>query len=267
MIRPANVFLNEKFILLLIILNALTIFLQGFEGDGSAFSLWLEGCDQCLTALFLVEALTKLGYHGARRYFGDRWNLLDFTLVVLALPSLAVWLSGSSFLDLDYLLAFRVLRIFKFFRVLRFIPNIDGLLRSVVRAMRSSVLVVFAFFIFNFIIAILSFSFYHDLAPEYFNDPLMSLYSTFRIFTVEGWYEIPDAIAERSSPAVAFLTRIYFVGLLFGGGVIGLSLINSIFVDTMLSDNNEELEIQVARLESKLDTLLARQAGKIEDEA
>ncbi len=252
-----GLFLNERFILLLIVLNALTIFLQGFDQDGTTVANWLEGFDQAFTLCFLVEALVKITSSGARRYFREAWNLFDFVLVALALPSFCIWALGLEFLDLDFLLIFRVLRIFKFFRVLRFIPNIEHLLRGVARASRSSVIILFAFFVFNFIISILSFSFYRGLAPEYFSDPLLALYSTFKVFTVEGWYEIPDLIAERASPATAFFTRIYFVVLLFGGGIFGLSLINSIFVDNMLSDNTEELEKQVARIEDKIDRLLA----------
>lgn len=253
-----GLFLNERFILLLIVLNALTIFLQGFDQDGSSFSVWLEGFDQAFTFCFLIEAMVKIASGGFRRYFHEAWNGFDFILLVLALPSLIVWALGLHFIDLDFLLIFRVLRIFKFFRVLRFIPNIEHLLRGVARASRSSVIILFAFFVFNFIVSILSFSFYRNLAPEFFSDPLLALYSTFKVFTVEGWYEIPDLIAERSSPATAFFTRIYFVGLLFGGGIFGLSLINSIFVDNMLSDNTEELEKQVDRIEKKLDALIAR---------
>jgi len=253
-----RLFLNDRFILLLILLNAAAIFLQGFGKDDVATSRHLEGFDNLLTLLFLVEAVVKLVHYRPRNYFRDGWNTFDFSLVMLAMPSLAIWAFGVGVVDLNFLLIFRVLRVFKFFRVLRIIPDIDHLFRGVVRAARSSVIIVFAFFIFNFIISILSFSFYHGLAPEYFGDPLIALYSTFKVFTVEGWYEIPDLIAERSSSSVAFFTRLYFVGLLIGGGIFGLSLINSIFVDNMLSDNTEELEKQVARIEGKLDELMRR---------
>jgi voltage-gated sodium channel len=72
---------------------------------------------------------------------------------------------------------------------------------------------------------------------------------------VGGWYEIPDLIASRSSSLVEILSKLYFVGLLLGGGILGLSLVNSIFVDAMVSDNNEELERQVTRLSDKIDIL------------
>jgi len=247
--------LNDRFILVLIIINAATIFLQGFE---FSFTGALENADHLLTLIFLLEAIAKITTLSARAYFRDTWNLFDLTLVLLALPSLAVWAFGVDLVALNFLMVFRILRVFKFFRVLRFIPNIEHLLLGVTRAIRSSILIVFAFFIFNFILAILSFTFYRHIAPEYFSNPLLAFYSTFKVFTIEGWYEIPDLIAERSSAPMAFFARLYFVALLFGGGIFGLSLINSIFVDNMLADNTEELEKQIARVEEKLDELLKR---------
>jgi voltage-gated sodium channel len=256
-----RLFLSDRFILLLISLNAMVIFLHGFEREPTPFGAWLERADHLLTLLFLLEAGLKLAHLGRVSYFRDGWNRFDFALVVLALPSLVIWAFDIDAVKLHFLLIFRVLRVFKFFRVLKFIPNIDHLVAGIGRAARSSVIILMAFFIFNFIVAVLSFSFYGHVAPEYFGDPLISFYSTFKVFTVEGWYEVPDTIAERTSATVGLFTRIYFVVLLFGGGIFGLSLINSIFVDNMMSDNTEALEGQVARLEAKVDELLRRREG------
>lgn len=253
-----RLFLNERFILLLITLNAVVIFLHGFEQEPTPLGKLLETADHALTILFLLEAVVKLAYLGWPAYFRDGWNRFDFTLVLLAMPSLIIWAFDLDAVKLQFLLIFRVLRVFKFFRVLKFIPDIDHLMAGIGRAARSSVIILMAFFIFNFIIAVLSFSFYGRLAPEYFGDPLISFYSTFKVFTVEGWYEIPDTIAERAGPTVALFTKMYFVVLLFGGGIFGLSLINSIFVDNMMSDNTNALEQQVERLEAKVDVLLKR---------
>jgi voltage-gated sodium channel len=98
-------------------------------------------------------------------------------------------------------------------------------------------------------------SLYKNIVPEYFKNPLNSFYSIFRLFSVEGWYEIPDLIAVRTSPFIGFISKLYFSILLLGGGILGLSLVNSIFVDAMVSDNTYELEKQVSRLSEKIDTL------------
>jgi voltage-gated sodium channel len=118
--------------------------------------------------------------------------------------------------------------------------------------------VLIGFLIYNFIVAILSCFFYRQLAPEYFGNPLTSFYTIFRIFTVEGWYEIPDIISARSSNAISFLTKLYFTVILLTGGIFGLSLVNSIFVDAMVSDNNDALEKKVNELQKKIDLLLER---------
>jgi voltage-gated sodium channel len=97
---------------------------------------------------------------------------------------------------------------------------------------------------------------FRELAPEYFKDPLLALYSIFKVFTVEGWFEIPDTIAARASETVAFFVRIYFIIILFFGGIFGLSLVNSIFVDSMISDNNDEIERKLVEMDKKIERLL-----------
>ena len=99
-------------------------------------------------------------------------------------------------------------------------------------------------------------SLFKDLAPEYFATPLDSIYSVFRLFTVEGWYDIPDAITVSISPAWGKIVRFYFCILLLLGGILGMSFINSIFVDAMVSDNNDDVKAQLAEMEKKIDKLL-----------
>ena len=255
-----KVFLNDVFLLLIISLNALIIFLQGFFSVTSSTGQLLEISDHIFTSLFIIEATIKIQSFGSRGYFKDTWNVFDFSLVLIALPSLVMAFTPFEMISLDFLLTLRILRVFKFFRVLKFIPNIENLLSGLFRAVQSSVMIIFAFLIFNFIFAVLSFSFFAEVAPEHFSNPLISFYSTFKIFTVEGWYEIPDLIAERTeSVGFVFFARIYFVLLLFGGGIFGLSLINSIFVESMMSDNNNEVLERISQLENKIDKLFKKQ--------
>ncbi|MCQ2147322.1 MAG: hypothetical protein MJZ16_07385, partial [Bacteroidales bacterium] len=93
-----------------------------------------------------------------------------------------------------------------------------------------------------------------DVAPEYFGTPLDAIYSTFRICTVEGWYDIPDSITSVY-PGWGNWIRLYFIFIVTAGGIIGLSLVNSIFVDAMVSDNNDELTDKVDELTKKIEEL------------
>jgi len=250
-----SLFINEYNILILIIINAITIIIQGFTNIPSQFLHWAFLIDNIISLLFIIEMTIKLNHFGRRAYFSSGWNRLDFILVLISTPSLILLFYHSSTLDIGFLYTLRLLRTFKFFRFLKFVPNIEHLILGIKRAMKASLLIFFAFFIFNLIVALFSNYMFREIAPEFFGNPLTSFYSIFKIFTVEGWYEIPDAIAENTSETTAFMVKLFFVGILIAGGVIGLSLVNSIFVDAMVSDNTNNLEVKVAQLESKIDEL------------
>ena len=253
-----RLFLNEKFILMIIFINAIVIFLQGFD-----FSLFLKNSldhfDNIITLVFVIEMIIKLKQFGTKSFFHSNWNKFDFTLVLLAMPSLLIWMTGTTFVDLDFLLILRVTRAFKFFRFLRFFPQIDELISGVKRAIKASLVLFLGLFIFIFITSIVSTFLFKDFSAEYFGDPMKSFYSVFKVFTVEGWYEIPDQLSEtvsKDSPKLGVFITVFFSFILLLGGIFGLSIVNSIFVDTMVSDNNDELEAKVESLERKIDLLL-----------
>lgn len=253
-----SLLLNDRFILILILINVGILFATGFilpEGLLNKLNL----ADQLITLLFVAEMVAKLRTYSVRGYFRDNWNTFDFILVLIAIPALLTWVLPMDLLSLDFLLALRTLRVFKFFRFIRFVPNIDKIIRGAFNAAKASLLILLAFFIFNFTVSLITCFLFRDSAPTFFGDPLIAFYSTFKIFTVEGWYEIPDVIAETTdSNIIVFFTRLYFITILFIGGIFGLSLVNSIFVDAMISENNNEMEADLKRLEEKMDQVLER---------
>ena len=253
-----SILLNDKFILGLIIVNSFIIFLQGFDYTLISKQL-LYHIDNLITLIFVFELIIKIIEHRFSEFIKSGWNIFDSILIILALPSLYFWAFGNGISRFDFLLVLRIARIFKFFRFIKFIPNVNQLINGIQRALKASILVLFGFFIYNFIISVLSCFIYKNIAPEYFSNPVLSFYSIFKIFTVEGWYEIPDFIAKNSNQTIGILTKIYFIVILITGGIFGLSLVNSIFVDAMVSDNNDELERKVGSLENKIDQLLNNQ--------
>lgn len=249
-----KLFLNNNFIIALIVLNVIVIFVGGF----GVFQNLINFLDISITILFILELLIKIN-HQKKDFFNEYWNVFDFILVLFSIPSLLVVLLQLNFHDLSFLLAFRVLRIFKTFRFIRFIPNINHLIQGTIRALKSSLLVLFGFIIFIFIFGLLSFYMFNQASPEYFSNPLQSLYSIFKISTLEGWAEIPKSVTKNYSEIKTFFTNIYFVIIVLSGGILGISLVNSIFVDAMLSDNNDGVEKKIKNLEAKIDILLNSQ--------
>ena len=245
--RIADLLCNEHFILWAIVLNTAIIFVGGYWPN----NFWFELSDALFTLLFLGEAVSKIARWGWCSYWSRGWNKFDFIVLVAALPSLV-----SPFVEplsmTSSLLALRSVRLFKAFRVVRFIPNIGKLLNGLKVAFRATLFVLVAFVVFLIVFAILSFTIFGRVSPEYFDDPGVSLYSIFRLFSIEGWYEMPDAIAHQSTHAWGVFARCYFSVLMFLGGIIGMSLINSIFVDSMAEDNNEEVLQRLQRIEEML---------------
>ena len=249
-----KLFLNENFILLLIVLNAIIIFVSGFDlGDKNNFILSL--IDNGITILFIFELTIKLIQYG-KRYFASNWNKFDFILILFSIPALIAFILNAEFQDFSFFLVFRVMRVFKSFRFLKFIPGIDHLIRGIQRALKASIIVMLGFVVYIFIVGIFSFYLFKENSPEFFGNPLISLYSTFKIFTIEGWFEIPEKVTTGFLPLSAFFTYIYFIFVVLSGGILGLSLVNSIFVDAMVSDNNDHLEKKIDNLELKIDKLL-----------
>ncbi len=249
--------LNDKFILILILLNAVTIFISGFEiSPDNRFILLLV--DNLVTGLFIAELIVKFGEFGIKGYFKSNWRKFDFVLISLSIPSLISFVGNIEITSFSFLLVFRVMRIFKTFRFLKFIPGIDHLIKGIGRALKASIVVLIGFTVYIFIIGIFSFYLFKDVSPVYFGNPLNSLYSIFKIFTIEGWYEIPEQIAQSLSSTTSVFTYIYFIFVVISGGIFGLSLVNSIFVDAMVSDNNDELEKKIDILNKKIDELLIK---------
>ncbi|MCB0622163.1 MAG: ion transporter, partial [Saprospiraceae bacterium] len=242
-------FLSERNMMVAIALNAIVIcalYFPALEHES-----WLVLLDHFFLSLFVIEAIVKLSSLKPAGYFGNRWNQFDFLIVVLSLPTLL-----ENFFPLpntSLLLVLRMFRLVRLIRFIRFIPHLGMIMQGLVRAIKSSVFVLLALFFLNFVLALFTCHFYRHIAPEFFGNPLISAYSIFQMFTVEGWNEIPALIAERlHNPMAVGLTRFYFVVVVLVGGIFGMSLANAIFVDEMTMDNTRALEDKIDTLQAEL---------------
>lgn len=244
-----RLFLSERAMLLAVLINAFLIcamYFPNLKGNN-----WLEYLDYFFILLFLAEALVKIRIYGKKRYFEGSWNRFDFSIAILSLPTLLVPFVDIP--DASFIMILRLFRIARVARLLRFVPNMEHVLTGLGRALKASVFVLGAIVFLIFILSILSCHFYADIAPRYFGDPFISLYSIFQLFTVEGWYEIPEDITSGAE-SVSFIgfTRLYFGLVVLLGGVFAMSLANAVFVDEMTMDNNQALETKIDTLQDQL---------------
>lgn len=243
--------IDPRVVISIIILNAFALVLRGFDDnkDGPDHALfWLE---YACTIYFLVELGIKVRVAGWRGFWASGWNRFDTIIVLMSSPILV-----EPFIDIaediSLLLLLRVARIARLVRVLNFVPDRDRLWHGVVRALRAALGVAIALSLYCFMLALAACHLFHGLAPEAFGDPIIALYSMFKVFTIEGWYEIPDQVAANAPAAWTAFIRLFFMGSVVTGGILGLSLANAIFVDQMVMDNTEEAEHQLAELQAEV---------------
>ncbi len=250
-----HLFINERAVLAAITLNAAALFCISYFDDGTLPEKIAFAVDYACVIYFILEAVIKIIAHG-KGYFREAWNIFDFCIVILSLPVLiSPWVNLHQFAAI---LLLRLGRLFRLFQLFHFIPNVNRMAAGVKRSMQACVGVVIALVILLFILSLGANMLFGSFAPEHFGNPFLAIYSVFRVFTIEGWYELPDAIAAAApSPVWGVIARLYFTGCVMGGGIIGMSLVNAIFVDEMTMDNNDELSSKVDRLQAQLEELKA----------
>ena len=202
---------------------------------------------------YVFEVIVKTRFAGFQAYWASAWNKFDFMIVALAFPLLLDPFIPGEFEGVEAVLVLRMGRFLRFFRMLRFIPNATQIWQGVIRSLKASVGVFLVLILLNLILAMGANMLFKDFSPEYFGDPYVSYYSMFKVFTIEGWFEIPDQLAAQGlSPLDLLLVRSYFGFAVVVGGILGFSLANAVFVDEMTADNNDELELMVGALQKEL---------------
>jgi voltage-gated sodium channel len=240
--RLARWLITEPIVVTSILLGTIAMFALGFtDPSTNVHTFWLT-LDVLVVGYFVVEQALKLRVNG-RAYWSTRWNRFDLLVTILSLPVLI-----TPFADTDAFVGVPVLRLarlFRLFRLLRLVPDHAHLAAGVKRAVRASVGVFLGIAIINFIFAMGAQILFAHAAPDLFGDPARACYSMFRIFTIEGWHDIPETIARNASETWALVARVYFAVAVLVGGILGLSLGNAVFVDQMMADNNDEVERDV----------------------
>lgn len=250
-------FLNNNNITWLIVFNCFVTFLLAFN----SIPIWLHdklvSIDLILTIIFGFEIGIKLKVFG-KRFFKKNINIFDFIIVVVTLFPLIF----TSYLGrMNYLLVLRTIRIFKCTRLFRAIPNYEKLLLNLKIAFKASVGVIIGIFTLIFIISIILSSLYSKVVPEYFGNPIESVYTVFRMFTIEGWYDIPNEIAKNTSIVIGTASKILFCLIVLVGGMFGMSFVTGVFVDELAFDNNDNVMKELQDLKEMIKEIKNEKSG------
>jgi len=196
--RLNHFFTDDKIVFTVIFLNAILLFALAFELKEKILHA-LEILDVFFIIYFLLEAVFKIREHGWQGYIRFGWNKFDFIILILSFPTIYALVNGHILdTEVSIVFLFRIVRVVRFFKFLKFIPNMEELLAGISRAFKASIFVVVAFVIFGFVISMISTRLFGKAAPELFGDPILSSYNIFKVFTIEGWFDVPEKIISSA---------------------------------------------------------------------
>jgi len=241
----------------LIFINAFILAIDALPGVGMGFREPLLALDDIILWIFVVELALRLIAHG-RRFFTDPWSLFDTVVVAISFSPAA----GG----------FAALRAFRVFRVLRLVSAFPRL-RSVVRGLLLSIpgiaSVAALLVLIVFVSSILGFNLYGELAPQYFGNLWTSMFTLFKVMTLEGWPEIADNVMAVYPGAWMF-----FLGYILVATLTLLNFFIAIIVNAMEAEaleNKATIEMQeslgeeIRALRSELQDFRDQQAREFDD--
>ena len=165
----------QRFILGVIVFNALDLGLATSAWLGDRAGWLLSALDICCLGLFVLEIFMKLV---VRRFsfFRSGWNIFDFLVVSVSL------VPGSG--PLTILRALRILRVLRLFARL---PRLRLIVESVLQSLPSIGWICALLFMLFYIFAVLTTSLFGKEFSEWFGSIGASMYTLFQVLTLESW--------------------------------------------------------------------------------
>jgi voltage-gated sodium channel len=213
--------LFERFIIGIIVLNALTLGLETSKTIMASYGDALHFIDHVLLGIFVIELLARMyAFRGA--FWRDPWSLFDTAVVAIALvPASGEW----SIL--------RALRIVRALRLITAVPSIRRVVGSLMAAIPSMGSIVVLLLLINYVFAVMATKLFGADFADKFGTLGASFFTFFQIMTLEGWSgEVVRPVMEKHPWAWAF-----FVPYIILATFMVLNLFIGIIVDAIQNQN------------------------------
>jgi voltage-gated sodium channel len=219
----------EPFMIGLILFNALLIGLETSPAMIESYGPWLHLGNDIILAVFIAEAVLKMTAVAPRfgLYFGNGWNLFDFSIVVLSL----IPATG------EFALVARLVRILRVLRLISAVPQLRLIVATLVRSIPSMGHVIMLMSVMFYIYAVTGVHFFSVDDPEHWGTLGSALLTLFQLVTLEGWVEVMDTVMENHPWA-----WLYFVSFVLLGTFVILNLFIAVVINNLETAKLEQLE-------------------------
>ena len=216
----------QRFIVAVIIVNAITLGLETSSTAMAAAGGLLLALDRAALVIFVVELTLKLFVYRLR-FFRSGWNLFDFTIVAITLAP-----TGEG------LQVLRSLRILRALRLVSVVPSMRKVVNALLRAIPGMSSVLTLLLLVFYVAAVMSTKLFGASFPDWFGTIGESFYTLFQVMTLESWSMGIVRPVMEAYP----LAWIFFVVFILLTTFAVLNLFIAIVVDSMSTVEHEEQE-------------------------
>lgn len=219
----------ERFIIVLILLNGVVL---GLETSATVVDRWgglLHIANNIIITVFVIEAALKITAVAPvfKRYFGDGWNLFDFTIVVISLmPAVGQWAMLA-----------RLGRLMRVMRLISTLPELRLIVSTLIRSLPGMFNVILLMSILFYIYAVAGFHLFHEHDPRHWSTLGLSLLTLFRVVTLEDWTDVMYTAMELNG-----FSWIYFVSFVIVGTFVVINLFIAVVLNNLEEAKAERLE-------------------------
>lgn len=230
----------ERFIIAVIIVNAITLGLETSTAVMSQFGTVLRVLDSIILGIFVIELAARM-YVQRWAFWRDPWSLFDFTIVAVSL----VPQSGN-------LSILRALRIIRALRLISMVPSMRRVVSSLLSALPGMGSIVVLLVLINYVFAVMATKLFGATFPEFFGSIGASLFTLFQIMTLEGWAMNVVRPVMAVHPFAWLLFLPYIIIVVFAV----LNLFIGIVVDAMQQTAKQQSDAIIEVTESEYRVLL-----------
>jgi voltage-gated sodium channel len=225
----------ERFIIAIIIINAITLGMETSQSIMSAYGQIISILDKTALSIFVVEIILRIVGHG-RRFFRDPWSIFDFIVIGIALVPTS-----------DQFSVLRSLRILRVLRLMSIVPQMRKVVSALLAAIPGLSSIILVLLLVYYVFAVMATNLFGNDFPEWFGSIASSMYTLFQVMTLESWsMGIVRPVMEKYPYAWMF-----FVPYILIATFTMLNLFIAIIVNAMQTQNAKETEAVVTTVETE----------------
>jgi voltage-gated sodium channel len=219
----------ERTIVLLIVINAIVLGMETYSDLESRFGMMMLWINHVVLAVFVLEAAMKITAVAPRfeKYFGDGWNIFDFSVVALSL----IPMTGQ------YAMVARLARLLRVMRLMSTLPELRLIVSTLVRSIPGFINVLLLLFIIFYIYAISGYYLLHEHDPTHWRTLGVSLLTLFRVLTLEDWTDVMY-VAMQMNPNM----WVFFISFV----IVATFVVINLFIAVVINN------LEAAKMERKI---------------